>query len=243
MDSNRLFESETHVYSSHRLSAMKDLLEKILSYLPVYIPDLVRIVSGPKRFVAERNKGSEEDLIKAFTFLGVSLAIFFILQAGVPAKDFLTDTAIHGILYLLFVVVFSGILRLSWRIVGGRAEYESFLITSSYYVGVLSIGFAGGALCFIGILRLLYPVSYSWFVKFIAAPSLWKAYDPRFSRSILVAFVGFLTLGVPTSVWAFIGWGAYRELNQLPRSRSCAALFLTTLFSLPVVAGLFIMAF
>ncbi len=219
---------------------MKDLLEKILSYLPVYIPDLVRIISSPKHFVAERNKGSEGDLIKAFTFLGVSLSIFFILQAGVPGKDFLTDTAIHGILYLLFVVIFSAVLWLSWKIVGGKANYQSFLITSSYYVGVLSIGFAIGALCFTGILRMFYPDAYAWFVKFVAAPSLWAAYDPRFTKSVLVAFTGFLTIASPTSVWGFVGWGAYRELNQLPRSRSCAALFLTILFSLPVAAGFFI---
>ncbi len=226
---------------------MKDLLEKILSYLPVYIPDLVRIVSGPKHFVAERNKGNEVDLIKAFTFLGVSLSIFFILQAGttVPGKDFYAVATIHGILYLLFVVAFSGILRLSWKIVGGKAEYQSFLITSLYYVGVLSIGFAVGALCFTGILRLFYADSYAWFVKFIAAPSLGDAYnpDPRVSRGILVAFTVFLTVAASALVWGFIGWGAYRELNQLPRSRSCAALFLTILFSLPVAAGVFIMAF
>src|SRR6516162_1516809 len=102
---------------------MKDLLEKILSYLPVYIPDLIHIVSRPKHFVAERNKGNEGDLIKAFTFLGVSLAIFFILQAPVTTlgRSLLNDTASRGILYLLSIVVFSAVLLLSWRIVGGKA--------------------------------------------------------------------------------------------------------------------------
>ena len=223
---------------------MKDLLEKILSYLPAYIPDLVSIFSGPKRFVSERNKGNEGDLIKAFTFLGVSMSIFFILQAPfhMVGREFLSDAGAHGILYLLFIVVFSAIVWLSWRIVGGKAPYQSFLITCSYYMGVLSVGFAAGALCFIGILRTFYPESYSWFVKFLAAPSLWNAYDPRFSGGILVASAGFLTLAVPTLVWGFIGWGAYRELNQLPRFRSGAALFLTILFSLPVACLLLIMA-
>jgi hypothetical protein len=34
---------------------MKDLLEKILGYLPSYLGDLVQLVTRPKRFIAERN--------------------------------------------------------------------------------------------------------------------------------------------------------------------------------------------
>jgi hypothetical protein len=223
---------------------MKDLLEKILSYLPVYIPDLVRLVSSPKHFVAEHNKGNEGELIKAFTFFGVSLSIFFILQADVTVRGrgFVTDAAIHGTLYLLFVVIFSAILRFSWKIVGGKAEYEGFLITSSYYVGVLLVGTAIATLGFTGILRLVYPDAYTWFIQYLVAPSLWSAYnlDPRVSGGILVAFMGFLSVEVLTLGWGLVGWGAYRELNQLPRSRSCAALFLTILFSVPLAAGLFI---
>jgi len=224
---------------------MRDSLEKIVSYLPVYIPDLVQIVSGPKQFVAERNRENKADIVKAFTFFGVSLSIFFILQSGfnVPGKDFWTNAAIHGILYLLFVVLFSAVLRLSWKIVGGKADYQRFLITSSYYMGVLLMGMATATLCFIAILRLFYPDSNAWLAKFVADPNLRRAYnpDPRISRGILVAFTAFLAVAISTFVWGFVGWGAYRELNQLSRSRSCMALFLTILFSLPVAAVLFML--
>ena len=59
---------------------MKEVLEKILAYLPVYIPDLTQLVSGPKHFVAERNRGQEGDAMKAFTFLGISMAIFLLCR-------------------------------------------------------------------------------------------------------------------------------------------------------------------
>jgi len=221
---------------------MKDLLEKILSYLPVYIPDLMRLLGGPKKFVAERNKGSEGDVAKAFAFLGVSLSIFFILQGSlVAANVFLTNAIVYGVLYLLFVGIFSGIIQLCWKIVGGKAMYQRFLVISSYYVGVFSLGLAVGSLFFIGILRLFSPDAYAWFVKFIAAPSLQNAYNP--DPGIAVAFMAFLFVAFLTLVWEFIGWGAYRELNQLSRFRSCAALFLTVLFSVPAAAALYIMAF
>lgn len=225
---------------------MKDLLEKILAYLPGYILDLARILSGPKQFVAERNKGTEGDLVKAFTFFGVSLSIFFILQGGfVAPKDFLDNAIKDGILYLIFIAIFSVIIQVCWRIVGGKAEYQRFLITSAYYVGVFSIGLALGSLVFVGILRLLFPDAYTWFVNFLHAPSLEAAYnpDPSVSVGILLAFMAFLALMFLTLVWEFIGWGAYREINQLSRIRSCAALFLTILFSLPAAAALYIMGF
>jgi protein-S-isoprenylcysteine O-methyltransferase Ste14 len=117
---------------------VKDALEKILSYLAVYIPDLVRLVSGPKAFVAKRNKETERNLAKAFTFLVLSLAIFFVLQWGfvIPGRENSTDALVHGIMYVFFVLVFSAILRLSWRIVGGKADYQRFAITTAYYVGI-----------------------------------------------------------------------------------------------------------
>jgi hypothetical protein len=219
---------------------MKDLLEKILSYLPVYIPDLIHIVSRPKHFVAERNKGNEGDLIKAFTFLGVSLAIFFILQAPVTTlgRSLLNDTASRGILYLLSIVVFSAVLLLSWRIVGGKATYQGYLLTSSYYGGVIAIGLAIATLSSVGILRAFYPESKALFDKFVATGNISLVYNAESTvlRGIVVSFLLFLVVAVPSFVWGLIGWGAYRELNQLPRSRSCAALFLSILFYLPIIA-------
>jgi hypothetical protein len=219
---------------------MKDLLEKILAYLPVYIPDLIQLVSGPKRFVAERNRGQEGDAMKAFTFLGISLAIFFALQAPLVAsgKEFLSDTGGHGLLYLFFVVAFSAIVRLSWRIVGGKADYQRILVTSSYYAGIVAIGLALAILCSMGILRMFYPESYALFIRFVATSNLREvsAAGPRVLRGILVAFATFAVVTLPTLVWGLIGWGAYRELNQLPRSHSSVALLLTIVLSLPIVA-------
>ncbi|HJZ65800.1 MAG TPA: hypothetical protein VKD70_15850 [Candidatus Acidoferrum sp.] len=222
---------------------MKEVLEKILSYLPVYIPDLVRIISGPKRFVAGHIKRKGE-LVKAFTFFGVSLSIFFLLQADITVRGrgFTTDFIVHGILYLLSVAIFTVVLRLSWRIVGGRADYQGFLIATLYYVGVLFVGIAIAALCFTGVLRMFYPNVYTWFIQYLAAPNLPNPnnLDPTIARGILVAFLGFLTVAVLTLGWGLAGWGAYREMNKLSRPRSCAALFLTMLIFLPVSAGLFI---
>ena len=153
----------------------------------------------------------------------------------VSGKEFLSETGGHGLLYLFYVVAFSAIVRLSWRIVSGKADYQRILVTSSYYAGIVAIGLALAILCSIGI---FYPESYALFVRFVATsnPREVSAAEPRVLRGILVAFAVFAVVTLPTFVWGLIGWGAYRELNQLPRSHSCAALLLTIILSLPIVA-------
>jgi hypothetical protein len=218
---------------------MKDLLEKILAYLPGYIPDIVGIVSNPRRFIARRNQGSERNLIKAITFLGISISISAILQApiAISGKDFATDAASHAILYILFVIIFSAILRFSWRIVGGKADYYQFLITSSYYAGVITIGLAIAALCFIGVLKVFYHESYIFFMKIAETSNFHDVIvtKPDILWGILIASLVFLTLILPALMWGFIGWRVFCQLNQLSRFRSYIALFLTFVFSLLVI--------
>src|SRR5438876_5918373 len=137
---------------------MKDLLEKILAYLPSYIGDLVQLVIRPKRFIAERNTGQEGDLLKALTFLGISLSIGFILQAPLlPEKNFWTDAGSNGIAFLLATTIFSGVLSISWRIVGAKLDFQRILITLSYYAAAIALGLVVMSLCQLGILRIFDP--------------------------------------------------------------------------------------
>ena len=102
----------------------------------------------------------------------------------------------------------------------------------------MAIGLALAILCSMGILRMFYPESYALFIRFVATANLREvsAAGPRVLRGILVAFATFAVVTLPTLVWGLIGWGAYRELNQLPRSHSSVALLLTIVLSLPIVA-------
>lgn len=82
-------------------------------------------------------------------------------------------------------------------------------------------------------------------LAYLPAPSFPAAFDqdPNVSVGLGLAFMVFLTAMLLTFAWGFIGWGAYREMNQLSRFRSCAALFLTILFSAPIAAALYVMDF
>lgn len=54
---------------------MKELLDRILNYLPAYLSDFVAIFLGPKTFVAAKKLDSKEEWQNALVFLGISTAI------------------------------------------------------------------------------------------------------------------------------------------------------------------------
>ena len=55
-------------------------LEKLLGFIPAYFDDLLSLVSGPKRFIAERLSRDELAMQKALVFLVVSIFISWGLQ-------------------------------------------------------------------------------------------------------------------------------------------------------------------
>jgi len=50
---------------------MKELLEKILTYLPRYLMEFGSLVSGPKRFMAQKNTTEEDTFVQSLIFLGL----------------------------------------------------------------------------------------------------------------------------------------------------------------------------
>jgi hypothetical protein len=58
---------------------VKDLLERILKQLPGYLPDLVSLVNRPKTAMLRWVVEAAGDLTRPLTFVGVSVAIGFLL--------------------------------------------------------------------------------------------------------------------------------------------------------------------
>jgi hypothetical protein len=222
---------------------MKDLLEKILGYLPSYLGDLVQLVTRPKRFIAERNTGRKGDLLKALTFLGISLSVCFILQAPLLLeKDFWTDAGSNGIVFLIATTVLSGVLHIAWKVVGVKLDFQRILITLSYYSAVIALCLVVTSLCQLGILRIFDPRLYNLLLQ-TGGTVDWRAFfqaeplsSAPFVFSLILLFTGFTA----TLIWAIVGWGAYRELGQTTKIRSIEALFLTALLSLPVLTAFFL---
>jgi hypothetical protein len=59
-----------HVSRNQSVS-LEQLLEKLLGFFPTYFDDLLRLIAGPKRFIAERLSTNRLELRDALVFLGV----------------------------------------------------------------------------------------------------------------------------------------------------------------------------
>src|SRR5690242_6948468 len=104
---------------------MNDLLKLIFAQIPKYITNFVNLISRPKRFVRERNKIDDESLTEALTFLGITFVLSLIITSPLRSEgvNLWQHVAARGLLIVIAVTVNAAVLRLSWRLVGGKADF------------------------------------------------------------------------------------------------------------------------
>ena len=215
---------------------MKDLIDKILKYLPQYLSDFGYVFASPKRFMAERNSKPEDTLSQSLIFLAISLVLRTIMTAPLlpPGRELWAYTAAEGIRWLLIVCLAAITLHFAWRIVGGRASTRSFFVTYAYFFGVAVLILTAFLLLSEGFFKVCEPDLYAKVIeaklKKQPMPNVSGGWVHRVSFIILV--IGYCF----TCVWTWIGWGAYRELNGLNKIRSFFAFMIFGLLSWPMAA-------
>jgi hypothetical protein len=219
---------------------MKDLIDKVLKYLPQYFTDFGSVFAGPKSFIAAKHVNAAEDAFgEALLFLGISLVLVLLILVPVqpPGKDFWSYAGSNFVLFLIAVPLGATVTRVAWWIVGGRAPARSFFITYAYFIGVIFVILAAVQLLSMGFFKALEPQLYQQFLdaaqKRQSMPDLSQSYVPI--TALAIFFFGWLTL----NIWALIAWGAYRQLNGLGKLRSFTALMIAGLLAFPVLAIIF----
>lgn len=223
---------------------MKDLLDKILKYLPEYLTEFGEAFSGPKTFIGQRNVAGDEAFSNALLFLGLSVALVIVMSSPLrPAgKEFWVYVGSTAILTLVTVALFGTAVRIGWWLVGGRANAQSFFVTYSYFFGVVIVVMAGFQLVGIGAIKLFDPILFGKIVEARAKGQSITGLTES-EQTTLIVFLSIFGFGfIFSSIWAFIGWGAYRQLNGLGKGRSLAAMFVTGLLQLPLLMVIFLIS-
>jgi len=226
---------------------MKDFLEKIIRLIPGYFSDLLGLVSGPKRFVADRLSRKDLTMEGPLRFVAVSFMISWIIKAPLNRLDPIIELGADGGFVLACVVLYGGAICLAWRIVGGRAGLKQFFATNFYYAGILMLLSALFYLASMGLLRALDPGIYrelsdavygGGLASFVLENIDRLGQSTAFRFYMVLQVIGLLSM----LVWVVIGWGGYRALNKLTRLRSVVAGALFVLFCVPVAAFTFLIA-
>ncbi len=223
---------------------MRDLLERILGYLPAYLKNLPDLVQGPKRFVLERLSRKEHQQEDALVFLAISFLIGWILKASFIRQGFYIELAADSAFVLALVFAYGVALCLAWRIVKGRAEVQQFFVIHFYYSGVLLLIASCWFMTIVGTLRAFNANLYTRMLENIYqgnAATFFKANAESITAApgLMPVILGG-QLGVLT--WIFVGWGAYRQLNHASKFRSGLAAMLFAFFWFPIAAFGFLLA-
>jgi hypothetical protein len=141
---------------------MKDLIEKIIGYMPQYATDFGRLLLGPNNFIEQRNSDSDNDFADALLFVALSLCLATIMSSpALPEeKDVWCSLASRGTrLFLgLFLVAIS--LRISWFLVGGTATIRRFVTSYAYLSGPFIVLMTAIELFGAGVFKVLDPELY-----------------------------------------------------------------------------------
>ena len=213
---------------------MTDIFRVLVYYIPKYILDLGSLLASPKQFLAGQLGSARDDpdtvIGRAFAFLGVSIFLVVTAQAPLlaPGDNLLIRAGSTGIISLIVVSLWAVALRVAWWMVGGRAPTRSFLMVSSYFFGTLLVVISILSLIVEGFVKVFDPEVYSTLQEaaregksFWEHSSLLQNVD---SPVLRIAAWTFALSYAALSLWGFIVWGAYRNLNGLGRWRSFLAL-------------------
>jgi len=208
---------------------MKELIEKIIAYIPAYLLSLGKLLAQPKRFLAETQPDTEVGFRNGLQFLSVSIVLGVIATAPLAPKasDIWTRVATLSIFEVLGVAAMACALRLAWRIAGGRSSIRSFFTLYAYTSSVVVLLTVLTILISDGTAKVFNPVLYEAVMK---AQSLHQPIpgDVAGSKAFVAAFIVLVCGFQMLSVWAFVTWGAFRALNAATRIQSVAALMLTS---------------
>jgi hypothetical protein len=218
---------------------MKDLLDKIITFVPEYIADIIQLISSPKHFALER-VSKEQNITNALMFLITSIVAVWVIQIPIQRTTSQIDLAEDVVVFMLETLAFGAAICLSWRIVRGSADIKTIFVIHFYFASVIRIIMTCGFLVMVGAIRASDPSLYTDFMDAICKAQIdftLQNYDRIMSsRAGIPLIIVYLLFMIILAVWIVSGWGAYREVNRLSRLRSFIAFMLFALFSIPIIA-------
>ncbi|MCH9639899.1 MAG: hypothetical protein K0U40_10450 [Betaproteobacteria bacterium] len=223
------------------------LIEKFIRLIPAYFNTLLPLLTGPKHYIFKHLSNNETEIHKAQAFLAISFLISWTLKIPLARGDPFHELGSDAIFVLIFVMAYGSALYLAWSIVGGRAEIKKFWTIHFYYSGVLKLLMTCTYLATMGTIRAadpviykeIYDASYDGQIATYLINNIERLFSNLgYQLSLWVQFIGYGSM----LIWIIIGWGAYRELNQLSRVRSTMAGFLFFVFCIPVATLTFFIA-
>jgi hypothetical protein len=225
---------------------MKELLEKIVTFLPNYLLEFGQLISKPKDFVLSRNNNFDEVFISALIFGAITSVILFVAFFQFLAEgDLWVKFSKYLILSCVGVCLTAASMIIGWKAVGWTGASKSIFVIAIYYNMVMSVIAAAFVLLGIGVMNMLVPEYYAIlhnsiksfkFVSFDELHEFLDNYDGSFAVLYSMIIIGGLSIicgFIFQYIWLFIGWEAFRRMNGFSKGKSGLAFIITMFINVP----------
>jgi hypothetical protein len=124
---------------------MTDFLKEALAQVPAFFLKFSRAFAQPRALGSDIKKatakGTTAELNDAFIFLGICLLVTALCKSAIFREADVTATYLaKGALWKAVLVPgLAGVMRVSWRMLGGAASFEKYVVANCYYFGVFSV--------------------------------------------------------------------------------------------------------
>ncbi len=222
---------------------MKELVERVFTRLPSYLPDLAALVARPKRTIIAKTSGAEDDLHDvhnaslhdALVFVAITVGLGFLLQAPTlaPETDFILTATGMAAFKIVAILLFSAVIHGIFRLVRGSGTYLRTLTAYIYTVCPLYLLLVVLSLIAQGLIRAYDPE----LGLLVRSNPLYFLQEPealaRFQREAPPLATAMVTLNWLSNIamiaWFIVCLGAFRHIHSVTRGRSalaCVAIFI-----------------
>jgi hypothetical protein len=203
---------------------VKDLIEKVLSYIPTYLQTFAAVLVRPKVFAATQRGDEATKFRDGLVFLGISILVQILLAWNrlPPEREIYETAATQALVVAVSMALGMAQLLIAWRLVGGKAPAINFAIIYCYFVGVWMVSLSVSLVIGLGFFKFLDRPLYDAYIASLHAHTpepLGLATSTGYRWLIFIFTAGCVLVGI----WMVIAWGAWRELNGLGRWRSLIA--------------------
>lgn len=217
---------------------MEKILREVFYSIPNYIVHFFKTFLKPKSYpYSQLSQYESETEIKLGRALGFAFVSFLLVTLINYVRLNNELEAVYPEIFLLsarllvFIVILSFMIYLGWAIVGSKASYFNYLIIYCYHVGVVTVVFFLVNSVSDGLLNQLEPDLYKQILEFQEAKkkdpntpfeidNLWQ--NQNYLICMIILGAGNLTM----FIWTYVGYGAYRKMNQASFGRTLLSLFI-----------------
>lgn len=214
---------------------MDEIIKQVFTAIPQYLLNFFKLLSSPRQYPLDKlpkNEGEiKASVTEALKFILISYSLLVILNGWKDkSANVLKDLGVVGVSTLIQMSLFVSAIYLAWKIAGSTKQFFDYFVIYSYLYGMVFVIIALFGVISNGYLKIFDKELYDNLLKVKSNSANFNTkwwYNSNYQIAWGIIIIGYF-IGI---LWGWIGWGAYRIINNCKKWKSFWVLGLASLFS------------